>query len=361
MRSLGSWSHGLWRSAALAAFALSGCSALLLDVGGGVTPELAQRGVSATARILEIWDTGWTINDNPVIGMRVEVDAPDRAPFQATIEKTTISRIALAQFQPGAIVPVRFVPTNPALIAVDPEGSASTPARGSGNPYRDRFQAAETVGAALLPAPPTPTVYLGTGDSGADRLALSEHEYVLLGAASATRSPDLALVLEEGRARGAALVVVYGHFAPLGAASLELLPFRPRAAASASEAAAEAEAARAQAIFSTLGPDDQVAVFWGKSRPAILGIFSRPLAAEERKRLGRADGIVVESVAHASPADAGGLLAGDVVVAIDGAPMAEARAVPAQIAALAGRKVQLDLLRDGRPLSLSVQLGPPAP
>lgn len=355
------WSRGFWRLVAPALLALSGCSALLLEVGGGVTPELAQRGVSATARILEIWDTGWTINDNPVIGMRVEVDAPDRTPFQATIEKTTISRIAIPQFQPGAIVPVRFDPANPTLIAVDPEGPTAAPAHGSGNPYRDRFQAAEYVGAALLPPPSTPTVYLGTGDSGADRLALSEHEYVLLGAASATRSPDLALVLDEGRARGAALVVVYGHFAPLGATSLELLPFRPRAAASASEAAAEAEAARAQAIFATLGPDDQVAVYWARSRPAILGIVSRPLDAAERKRLGRDDGIVVESVTHGSPAEVSGLAAGDVLVAIDGTPMAGAREVPAQIAALAGRRVEIELLRQGRPLSLAVQLNPATP
>lgn len=361
MSSARGWSRRFWRLAFPACLALSGCSALLLDVGGGLTPELAQRGVSATARILEIWDTGWTINDNPVIGMRVEVDSPDRPPFEARIEKTTVSRIAIPQFQPGAVVPVRFDPASPSLVAVDPEGPASPPAAGSGNPYRDRFQAAEYVGAALLPPPAAPRIYLGTGDSGADRLALSEHEYVLLGAASATRTPDLALVLEQGRALGAALIVVYGHFTPLGSAGLEVVPFRPRATGSDAEALAEAEAARTQAIFSTLGPDDQVAVYWAQSRPAILGIVSRPLAAAEQARLGRRDGIVVESVAHGSPAEAGGLVAGDVLVAIDGAPLADARQVPGQIAALAGRTVRIDLLRDGRPLALAVQLHPAAP
>lgn len=361
MSSARGWSRRFWRLAFPACLALSGCSALLLDVGGGLTPELAQRGVSATARILEIWDTGWTINDNPVIGMRVEVDAPDRPPFEARIEKTTVSRIAIPQFQPGAVVPVRFDPANPSLVAVDPEGSSQPSGPGSGNPYRDRFQATEVAGAALLPPPSTPAIYLGTGDNGADRLALHENEYVLLGAASASHAPDLERVLAQGREVGAALIVVYGHFAPAAGRSLELLPFRPRATASEAEAAVGSEAARAMALFSTLGADDQVAVFWGRTRPAILGIVSRPLDTEERSRLGRSDGIVVESVTNGSPAEAGGLVAGDVLVAIDGAPLPDARAVPARIASLAGRRVQVDLLRDGRPLTVAVQLNPAAP
>ena len=88
--------------ALLASLSLVGCSGLMHAFGGGMTPELQQDGVSATAQILEIWDTGWTINDDPVIGMRVRVQAPDRPDFEATIAKTTVSRIAVAQFQPGA-------------------------------------------------------------------------------------------------------------------------------------------------------------------------------------------------------------------------------------------------------------------
>ncbi len=90
-----------------------------------MTPELRQSGVAASAQILEIWDTGWTINDDPVIGMRVRVQAPDRPDFEATIAKTTVSRIAVAQFQPGAVIPVRFDATNPSIVAVDPEGGSS--------------------------------------------------------------------------------------------------------------------------------------------------------------------------------------------------------------------------------------------
>ena len=132
--------------AALACLVLSGCSGLMTRVGGGMTPELERSGVAAPAEIVEVWDTGWTINDSPVIGMKVRVRPADRPEFEATIEKTTISRIAVPQFQPGNLIPVRFDPQNPASIAVDPDGdptAESTPS--SGNPYRDRFERAEIV------------------------------------------------------------------------------------------------------------------------------------------------------------------------------------------------------------------------
>lgn len=104
---------------ALVGSVLAGCSSMVTHFGGGVTPELQQNGVVARATIQEIWDTGWTVNDNPVIGMKVLVQPSDRPAFTATIEKTTISRIATPQFQPGNTVPVRYDPNNPALIAVD--------------------------------------------------------------------------------------------------------------------------------------------------------------------------------------------------------------------------------------------------
>lgn len=103
----------------LSCLASAGCSGMVAHFGGGVSKELQQNGVVARATIQEIWDTGWTVNDNPVIGMKVLVQPGDRPAFAATIEKTTISRIAIPQFQPGNVVPVRYDPNNPALIAVD--------------------------------------------------------------------------------------------------------------------------------------------------------------------------------------------------------------------------------------------------
>ena len=80
------------------------------------------------------------------------------------------------------MIPVRFDPNDPSVVAVDFE----TPAQeqevaSSGNPYRDRFTRSPEPGIALLPPPAEPRLYLGTADSGADAQALYEHNFVLLG------------------------------------------------------------------------------------------------------------------------------------------------------------------------------------
>lgn len=355
MKRMRSASRRVGPLGALSALVLSGC---LSTFGGGMSDELREKGVSAPADVLEIWDTGWTINDNPVIGMKVRVRPADRPAFEATIEKTTVSRIAVPQFQPGARLWVRFDPDDPRLVAVDPEGP-SRPAASSGNPYRDGFVGSTNVGASFLPPPAAPAVYLGTADSAADVQALYENDYALLGASSASGAPDVGPALEHGREVGAALVVVYGRFLPPGGRALDVLPYRPRPAGAGGEQGSGA--VRGAALFSNLGPDDQVASYWGKTRPAILGIVSRPLDGEEQARLGRRDGIVVEGVSSGSPAEAAGIQAGDVVVAVDGRPLPDAREVPALITSLAGRKVRFDLLRGGRPLSVDVSLHPASP
>lgn len=340
----------LQRATLVGALLAAGCSSMMVDLGGGLTPELERGGIAASAEILEIWDTGWTINDNPVIGMKVRVRPADRAPYEATIEKTTVSRIAIPQFQPGAVVPVRFDPQNPAVVAVDPGGSAPPPGPVTGNPYRDHLVRTEFLGAGFLPPPETPVLFLGTADSAADRQALYESNYALLGAATASAAPDPAVALEAGREIGAALVVLYGRFVPAAGETFEVLPYRPRPPA--------AGAVPPEPLVTGLGANDQAAVYWGRTRPPILGIVSRPLSAEEERRLGRAGGALIESVANGSPAAAAGIVPGDVLVAIEGEPIADFRALPARITALAGRRVRLDLIRGGDTLTLQVDLNP---
>ena len=119
MKRIRSLSAAFRSSVVLTGLAFAGCSSMITHFGGGVSKELQENGVVARATIQEIWDTGWTVNDNPVIGMKVLVLPSDRPAFTATIEKTTVSRIAIPQFQPGNTVPVRFDPGNPAIVAVD--------------------------------------------------------------------------------------------------------------------------------------------------------------------------------------------------------------------------------------------------
>lgn len=106
----------------LAVFALTvGCISASIDgyTGESQARALRQTGVPAWATILRIWDTGITLNDDPVIGMEVEVRPEEGEPFRATIPKSLISRIAIPQFQPGKEVAVRYDPQDSTQIALD--------------------------------------------------------------------------------------------------------------------------------------------------------------------------------------------------------------------------------------------------
>jgi hypothetical protein len=110
-----------WVGALLVTASLSGCHAMMVSFGGALPRELVERGVAAEAEVVELWDTGWTVNDDPVVGMKVRVHPPVGDSYDATIERTLVSRIATWQFQPGTVIPVRYDPQNPALVAVDRE------------------------------------------------------------------------------------------------------------------------------------------------------------------------------------------------------------------------------------------------
>jgi membrane-associated protease RseP (regulator of RpoE activity) len=242
---------------------------------------------------------------------------------------------------------VRYDPQNPALVAVDTEPRAA--AASSGNPYRDQFQRVTQIGVGMLPPPDEPAVFLGTGDSAADQRALYEHNYAMIGASGVQGGADLAQAVAFGREVEAALVVVYGSFAPPAGTELEILPFRPKPDGRGS-------AGYGPSLFSNLGADGRVAAYWGRTRPAILGVVFRTPQAEEAARA--KGGLAVEAVTDGSPAAAAGFAAGDVVVAIDGEPVGDFLGVPALLRSKAGRSVRFDVVRGGEPLALTADLNP---
>jgi hypothetical protein len=106
--------------ALVAALLLSpGCTLIDRMSGVGEAKKLRESGMAGSAKILAVWDTGITVNDDPVIAMRVEVTRPDGSVYSATIPKSLISRLDIPRFQPGSTVPVRIDPNDPLHMAVD--------------------------------------------------------------------------------------------------------------------------------------------------------------------------------------------------------------------------------------------------
>lgn len=95
-----------------------GCA--IADHMSGVsrTRDLQKRGVTAEAAILKVWDTGMTVNDDPVVGLLLEVRPESAEAYQAET-KALISRIDVPQFQPGQVIPVVYDPNDPKQVAIN--------------------------------------------------------------------------------------------------------------------------------------------------------------------------------------------------------------------------------------------------
>ncbi|MCI0397076.1 MAG: hypothetical protein L0332_03840 [Chloroflexi bacterium] len=98
------------------------CFTIVLVVGIGlwmrkiINPHGKMKdAVLAQATILNMWDTGVTLNDNPQVGMLLEVHPTDRPAYQVQT-KAVISRFRLLQYQVGAVVPVKYDPTDPSKV-----------------------------------------------------------------------------------------------------------------------------------------------------------------------------------------------------------------------------------------------------
>lgn len=79
--------------------------------------HLMAAGRVGTATVSALRDTGTTINDNPVVDLDLQVTVDGGVPYAVT-HRQTISRLAVAGFQPGSTVPVRVDPMDPHSLIV---------------------------------------------------------------------------------------------------------------------------------------------------------------------------------------------------------------------------------------------------
>jgi len=82
------------------------------------TRALLTSGAPAEATILNLWDTGITINDNPRVGLLLELRPPDGAPFQVETTRT-ISRLQIPLYQPGTVLQVKYDPNDTTKVAIE--------------------------------------------------------------------------------------------------------------------------------------------------------------------------------------------------------------------------------------------------
>ncbi len=79
--------------------------------------HLMANGRSGSATVEAIRDTGMTVNDNPTVELDLLVTVDGGEAYRVT-HRQVISRVAIASFQPGATLPVRVDPQEPASLIV---------------------------------------------------------------------------------------------------------------------------------------------------------------------------------------------------------------------------------------------------
>ena len=118
-------------------------------------------------------------------------------------------------------------------------------------------------------------------------------------------------------------------------------------------AALAVPAALAWGLAETLARQGHVPRGW-------LGIGSQPVRIPAGQRGGRAHerGLLVVELVPESPAARGGLLLGDILVAVDGRPVEDGEALQALLGReRVGRAIAVQVLRGGTPLALDVTVG----
>jgi hypothetical protein len=144
---------------------------LVIGRGASATDQILASGVTGTATITGVTQTGMYLNDQPRIKMDLLVALPGRAPYTAE-HAEFVPLILLARVQPGATLPVKVDPANPQKVVVDWQGSAGASLPGS-----------PLAGATLAP-PPSPTGPGSTVDE-----SLSQVQAALAGSGAAVAAP----------------------------------------------------------------------------------------------------------------------------------------------------------------------------
>ena len=88
-----------------------------------VSNKLLKTGQQAKAKILKVWDTGVTVNQNPQVGLLLEVTPMNKMPYQVETRQI-ISRLNPSLYQPGMEVDVRIDPDEESKIAIETIGGA---------------------------------------------------------------------------------------------------------------------------------------------------------------------------------------------------------------------------------------------
>ena len=186
--------------------------------------------------------------------------------------------------------------------------------------------------ADTTPATGAPRLVESSGDPKMDVFLMLDQGYAVIG-----RSPfvgsvqEPTSVLDEARRAGAGLVVVGGRYRG-------------------------DEAADTSYIRYDVARYDRWALYFAPLPRTGLGVLLDRMSERQRQAAHGAGGLQVIAIRKGSPAARNDIVIGDVILAIDGRPVRDLQSYRAAIAAARGGNAALELLRDGKRRSLTLNL-----
>src|SRR5687767_3818957 len=87
--------------------------------------RLQKTGLPGTAKILEVNDTGVTVNNSPQVKLVMEVKNNLGQVYNTTL-RTLVSRLNPGMFQPGMEIPVKIDPRNEKNVVIDFSGNTKS-------------------------------------------------------------------------------------------------------------------------------------------------------------------------------------------------------------------------------------------
>lgn len=248
------------------------------------------------------------------------------------------------------------------------------------NPYRKNYLSTiqkwpSGVSNRVLP-PSGPPQLVSSTDMKKDAQTMLESGYVLLGRSVFRNSQlDEAMAIQQGEEIGAWVVMVKHNYVSTVTESVPMGTWTPdqttvtqtttQIQRDPRKAPVEVQQQTVQTVQGQFGityvPQnvdyfDYSASFWAKTKPSPIGVLVQPLSDDLKSRYQTNKGVVVRAVVVDSPAYEADILRGDVLTELAG----EIVRTPDNFFDIVwrneGKKVTLNLIRDGQPLTVQLQL-----
>lgn len=257
-----------------------------------------------------------------------------------------------------------------ALIALS---ACANPYRANFNTTLDRLPA--WMGTRFLPAPGKPRL-IKSQDIRSDNWRQFEKGYVMVGFAKFDGPPlNLDQALAQAKAIDAEVVIVQERFTRSMTETVAVTQWPAdetteiREQSQSTGRRGPRQESRTTEIRVSRSPEtvylpklvdyyEHAATFWRRIERPVFGALVQDLTDELKQKLQTNRGLVVRAVMVDSPAYQADLLKGDILMKIDGEPVSSARKFYNDVILLAGRDVNLSVLRGGKTMQRRLTLNP---